>query len=113
MNEWKLLAPMGVDRRTAAIAHLAGKIYVMGGYNGGFIKSVECYDPTTNKWSSAASMIECRFVPRAGVANGFLYVVGGQTESRTTGESSIERYDPDTNKWTMVKYIIYTEKKTS
>ena len=39
------------------VAALNGKIYAVGGYDGSsFLKSVEMFDPRTNKWSFVASM---------------------------------------------------------
>ncbi len=33
------------------VATLNGKIYACGGYDGSsFLRSVECFDPVTNKW---------------------------------------------------------------
>ena len=40
------------------------------------LRSVECYDPHTNKWSSVANMCRRRGGVAVGVLNGFLYAVG-------------------------------------
>ena len=39
------------------VASLHGKLYAAGGYDGNvFLKSVECYDPVSNKWTYIAPM---------------------------------------------------------
>ena len=49
------------------------------------LRSVECYDPHTNKWSSVANMCRRRGGVAVGVLNGFLYAVG---ESWTTKQQT-------------------------
>ena len=51
------------------------------------LRSVECYDPHTNKWSSVANMCRRRGGVAVGVLNGFLYAVG---ESLTTKHQTEE-----------------------
>ena len=41
------------------------------------LRSVECYDPHTNRWSSVSSMNKRRGGVAVGVLNGFMYAVGG------------------------------------
>lgn len=69
-------------------------------------RSVECYDPHTNKWSIRAPMNKRRGGVGVGVANGYLYALGGldcpvsnPSVSRT---ETVERYDPLTDTWTLV-----------
>jgi len=51
-NEWQLIGSLTVDRAYGSMVCLKGKLYVLGGsYE--FEESelsVECYDPTENKW---------------------------------------------------------------
>ncbi|XP_078490733.1 uncharacterized protein LOC144746975 [Ciona intestinalis] len=44
---------MNMERRSFAACVAQNKIYVVGGLdsNNEVVKSVECYDPQTNKWS--------------------------------------------------------------
>ena len=49
--------PMLSKRCRLGVAALNGKIYAVGGYDGSsFLKSVEVFDPMTNKWSYVSSM---------------------------------------------------------
>ena len=74
------------------------RIWAIGGYNDGYTKIVESYDPTTNSWQrNEASLTELRFWPVAWVASGRIYSGGGYDGSSYL--NSIESYDPKTNSW--------------
>lgn len=92
---------MSVARGDAATAKFSGRIFIMGGFNGQYLNSVEAFDITRNRWSSMAPMICEREAAQAGVANGYLYVVGGYDYAGKF--SSIERYDPKKNTWILVR----------
>lgn len=82
-------------------------MYAVGGRDtNSCLNTVECYDPHTNKWTSCASMANCRGGVGVGVANGCLYALGGYDAtakgSNACRYSSVERYDPKTDTWTMV-----------
>lgn len=48
---------MSAMRSTAGVAVLGGRLYVVGGRDGSVChRSVECYDPHTNKWTLRAPM---------------------------------------------------------
>lgn len=54
------------------------RLYVVGGKDGSScLKTVEQYDPHTNKWTLRASMIKRRGAVGVGVLNGYMYAVGG------------------------------------
>lgn len=77
----------------------SGKIYVAGGFDGTTRHtSVECYDPTIDRWTIVGEMQAPR--EGAGLTNldGVLYCVGGYDGNHVL--SSIERYDPRTGQWT-------------
>lgn len=96
-----MLPSMSMKRQNSTLCVFLGKIFVMGGYyNGNVHSSVECYDPTTNKWTSVAPMNNERSGAQAGVSDGDLYVVGGNCNDVFL--PSIERYDRQTNIWTLV-----------
>ena len=75
---------------------LNDKLYVLGGTsNLGLtaLKTMEAYDPATEKWSDCASMLNGREGPAVFVHSGKLYAVGG------SGLTSVEIYDPSSNAW--------------
>ncbi|MDM0036952.1 putative Ig domain-containing protein [Variovorax sp. J22P271] len=79
---------------------LSGKALAIGGFtSGGATASVIAYDPTTDTWSAAASMLVARSDASATVlADGRVLVAGGEA-SGLTGLASAEIYDPATDTW--------------
>lgn len=54
------------------------RLYAVGGRDGSScLKSMECFDPHTNKWSMCAPMSKRRGGVGVATYNGFLYAVGG------------------------------------
>lgn len=57
---------------------LNNRIYAIGGYTGRRdLTSVEAYNPVTKRWTYVSSMIHSRYLAKATVLNGEIYVVGG------------------------------------
>lgn len=101
---------MSFMRLLAGVAVLNNRLYVCGGRDGSAChRSVEAYDPHTNKWSLRTPMIRRRSGVSLGVLNGLLYALGGYDSPANTANNSsvprtetVERYDPATDTWTMV-----------
>ena len=109
---------MSARRSGAGVGVLHGLLYSVGGHDGPLVrKSVECYNPDTNKWSPVAEMNYCR--RNAGVSsaelnilvifkkylkvithNGALYVIGG--DDGTSNLASVEMYNPKADNWTVL-----------
>lgn len=54
------------------------RLYAVGGRDGSScLKSVECFDPHTNKWTLCAQMSKRRGGVGVTTWNGFLYAIGG------------------------------------
>ena len=52
-----MLPPMKSKRCRLGVASLNGKVYAVGGYDGCvFLRTVERYDPDTQKWETVAPM---------------------------------------------------------
>lgn len=105
-DSWQVLPNVPTQRNHLGVGAINGKLYVAGGRFGGGVGSemtdiLEIYDPATGTWSSGASML----APRAGVAstvaNGCLYLIGG--EGNTADPRGVfdrnELYDPGTDSW--------------
>lgn len=98
---------MAVMRSTAGVAILNNRLFVLGGRDGSSChRSVESYDPHTNKWTLCAPMNRRRGGVGVGVVNGFLYALGGHDSPANNPScirtETVERYDPATDSWTMV-----------
>lgn len=54
------------------------RLFAVGGRDGSScLRSMECFDPHTNKWSTCAPMAKRRGGVGVATYNGFLYAVGG------------------------------------
>lgn len=61
------------------MAVLSGKLYAVGGRDGSScLKSVECFDPHTNKWTLCAQMSKRRGGVGVTTWNGLLYAIGAR-----------------------------------
>lgn len=73
--------PVSGRIKTEIVPLLVGchpRLYAVGGRDGSScLKSMECFDPHTNKWSLCASMSKRRGGVGVATYNGFLYAVGG------------------------------------
>lgn len=98
---------MSVMRSTAGVAVLNNRLYVAGGRDGSAChRTVESFDPNTNRWSKRAPMNICRGGVGVTVANGYLYALGGHdcpaSNPSVSRTDTVERYDPKADKWEMV-----------
>ncbi len=60
-NEWTRMSPMNTPRAWPACVVFDNKIYAIGGYNGtNRLRSVEVYDPETDRWTYMNNMATCR-----------------------------------------------------
>ncbi|XP_054086941.1 kelch-like ECH-associated protein 1B [Zeugodacus cucurbitae] len=87
-NGWESVAPLLIARHGAGAVTFNGKIYIMGGFNGNYLKSVECYNPDSNTCTSCADMVYDHWLPGVAVHNGHIYVVGDFKGSCWTLRSS-------------------------
>ena len=86
-------ATMHAWRSFATSAVLDGMLYAIGGYHFSTApshRSVEAYDPATNRWIPKAPMPVSFAFGAAGVVNGILYVAAG---------AYLLAYDPTSDTW--------------
>ena len=115
-NSWVDVPPMPTARSNLAVAtDTQRNIYAIGGYNSSFpvsdvtspvLSTVEKYSPSTNTWTTVASMPTARYGAAAAVdTQGNIYVMGGSNTTAAyvaSGLSTVEKYSPSTNTWTTV-----------
>ncbi len=90
-----------------------GKIIIAGGSDGAappmqpsYTQTAELYDPATNSWSAAGSMITARFSAATPIplSDGNFMVVGGVTDQQNfTATAAVDLYDVTTNSWSLTQ----------
>ncbi len=76
-NVWTTLADMPTAKGNIQGAYWNGKIYVPGGYNGGFLAELAIYDIASNTWSTGAPLLAARSGGATAAYNGKIYSAGG------------------------------------
>lgn len=108
-NAWRARTALPTPRSEAAVAAVAGKIYVIGGRiastfaeDGSDTDVVEAYDPARDLWSRPLARMDA---PRSamGAANwrNRIVVAGGETAGAAgvTASAAVAAYDPEANQW--------------
>jgi N-acetylneuraminic acid mutarotase len=72
----------------------------VGGWDeaGDAVRSLEIYDPTTNRWVWGRSMPTASQLPGVAWSGDRLYAIGG-LDNNNDPLSNVEAYDPATNTW--------------
>lgn len=93
-----LLTPAYWLTATAA----GGLVYAMGGTlsDGSFTSVAESYNPASNTWSAAPSLLFSAGGLASAEANGLIYTAGGKTAGGYI--TSAEVYNPATNVWSQI-----------
>jgi N-acetylneuraminic acid mutarotase len=100
-NVWTTKAPMRAARSVLVAGVVNGVLYAVGGSTeaGGAVATVEAYSPSSNSWTTKASLPSARNKANgAGVINGGLYVAGGENSGHTL-TNTLYAYNPSTNTW--------------
>jgi len=104
-DSWTPRHPLNTRRGAPAVAAVNGKIYAIGGKGEhGALDTVEEFDPEKNIWKTKnARMPHPRIRSAAALADGKIYVMGGETLG-PSGEiiSTVDVYDPSGDTWTTV-----------
>lgn len=99
---WTRKADMPTPRVGPYTAVVDGKIYAIGGgpdITGGYLSTVEKYDPTTDTWTRKANMPTARNGHAIAMLDGKIYVIGGEPRAQAS-LATVEEYDPATDTWT-------------
>ena len=104
-EEWEFAPPMHEKRLGLAAVACNDCIYAIGGCSGdsreSYLKTVEKYDASLNRWSFVEEMKFYRAGHFACVLNGKIFVIGGEDADGTIVRE-IEVYDANTNTWSVV-----------
>ena len=96
-NGWTTAAPVTSARFGTVTGVIDGKIYVAGGYDTGYLNTLEVYDPALNTWSALAPMPAGIYLATGDVIGGKLYVAGGS--DGISPVATLFVYDPVMNSW--------------
>uniref|UniRef100_UPI00193AA033 kelch-like protein 12 n=1 Tax=Styela clava TaxID=7725 RepID=UPI00193AA033 len=81
------------------VAVLSGNLYVVGSF-GNYSKSVEMFEPSSNKWEKVKDKnLNSRYSTALG-ARGCIYSIGGVVTRCYTNK--VERFDPTSSTWSFV-----------
>jgi len=96
---WSDAASMPTPRCHGPAVVVNNIIYTIGGLGSGApSKSVEAYDPASNKWIKKASLPEARFMFGAAAYNGKIYTFGGVNDKLQVVDT-VDIYDVATDTW--------------
>ncbi len=107
-NSWSEVDSMSQARCNPGVTVAGGKVFVVGGLGDnllgppGALKTVECYDPEADNWSSLPDMYFPRHSPAVAHVNNKLFVFGGGSPSpllRPGPERTIECFDFERHEW--------------
>ncbi|HVR08484.1 MAG TPA: kelch repeat-containing protein [Thermoanaerobaculia bacterium] len=99
-SAWNNLAAMPQPQQDAAVETIDGIVYVVGGFQGSNLATLQAYDPTQNQWTTLSDMPGPRYSGNgAGVINSQLYVAGGWTQNPPLPNDTLFLYDPPTDTW--------------
>ena len=98
---WSSSASSMVNARYqgTAVAPGDGKIYVVGGLNGGATNYVEAYDPVGNSWTTKSPIPHPSACSVGGAIDGMVYVLTGCNGS-SGYVGVLDVYNPATDTWT-------------
>ena len=97
---------MPTSRSELSADTLNGKIYAIGGLQGtGFLANVEVYDPPSNSWSTAPSILTALGALAATDVNGLIYTVGGAngTSNRPVVQNAVQQFSPPITRYMFTK----------
>lgn len=57
---WNEVANLQTPRGAASVVSTGGRLYAIGGFNGQYLSSVECYDPITDSWTYCEPLRKAR-----------------------------------------------------
>jgi N-acetylneuraminic acid mutarotase len=102
ISRWSTRANLIEANSEMGVAELAGRIYVLGGYPASRItvNTVQVYDSASNTWQLTAPLPLGVNHPMPAVANGKIYVIGGQTDTGSAYVNNVQEFNPATTNWT-------------
>lgn len=86
-----------------AMEIVGGKLYLIGGFQGGSEGRVQIYDPVTDTWAEGTPMSWAGGSVMSAVIGGKIYVAGGIVNTWTVNNTAV--YDPALDTWTSLNIM--------
>nr|XP_023674210.1 kelch-like protein 6 isoform X2 [Paramormyrops kingsleyae] len=100
LNKWIQIEYLNIGRWRHKMAVLAGKVYVLGGFDGAQRhSSMEAYDPFHNSWTEEEPLLLSVSSFATASHNDKLYVIGGGPNGKLATDK-LQCFDPSAKKWT-------------
>ncbi|XP_048861062.1 kelch-like protein 6 [Brienomyrus brachyistius] len=100
LNKWIQIEYLNIGRWRHKMAVLAGKVYVLGGFDGAQRhNSMEAYDPFHNSWTEEEPLLLSVSSFATASHNDELYVIGGGPNGKLATDK-LQCFDPVAKKWT-------------
>lgn len=98
LKPWRQSAPLGVARFLAAVTACQGHLFILGGYNGEYLASVEAAeiqeDGSLDRWSPTIPLSRAKEGSAAVALNGAIYLLGGSRSGICLREVEYARVNP-------------------
>lgn len=99
LDKWIQIEPLSTARWRHKMAVNAGKVYVLGGFDGvQRLASVEAYDPFHNRWTQVTPLAEGVSSFAAASFDRWIYVIGGGPNGKLATDK-VQRWEPGTDCW--------------
>ncbi|CAH1795785.1 unnamed protein product [Owenia fusiformis] len=105
LDEWEQRRMLSTPRFFANLASVRNRLYLIGGATvdqSGSVtcaKSVECYNPLSDSWTTVANMEVPRAEAGCTVLDNKIYIIGGYSWDRLKRLDSVESYDTSKDCW--------------
>lgn len=100
---WRVIAPSPIPRFEAAVATVAGKVYVFGGFHTREVQAsprVDVYDLATGSWSRKHDMPKAFTHANAALVGETVWFAGGFVgDSPGPATAEVWKYDPAADRW--------------
>jgi len=97
-GKWLKKADMPTARYGMSASVVDENIYVIGGWNNAYLKTVEMYDTKLDRWETKASLPQGSLGVASVTVDGKIYAFGGWDGG--PDPNILEEYDPVADKWT-------------
>jgi len=98
-GEWKKKSDMPTAKYGLSVCAVNGKVYAIGGCSDNLnTRSVDEYNPITDKWVNKADIPTGRFFSGFSEVNGKIYIIGGTSDGNDT-LATVNEYDPVKDTW--------------